>query len=87
MPAQLFADTSPEALEVWLSLLRKKTVSEKMAMVFEMNRFARQMAEMGVRMRYPSANDREIFLRVAALHLSREDMIRVYQWDPEEHGY
>jgi len=81
------SDTSPEAREVWLDLLRRTPAGKKIAMVFEMNRFARHMAAMGVRMRYPEASDREVFLRVAALHLMREEMIRVYQWDPLEHGY
>jgi hypothetical protein len=81
------SDTSPEAREVWLDLLRKVPEGKKIAMVIEMNLFARRMAEVGVRMRYPAASGREVFLRVAALHLTREDMIRVYQWDPLEHGY
>jgi hypothetical protein len=84
---QPYADTSREAMEVWPSLLRNKTAGEKLAMVWEMNRFAPQIAAIGVRMRYPEASDREVFLRRAALHFSREDMIQVYQWDPEEHGY
>jgi hypothetical protein len=80
-----YSDTSPEAMRVWLELRRRMPNGEKLAGVFELIDFARQMAATGVRMRYPQADEREVFLRVAALHLTREEMIRVYGWDPEEH--
>jgi len=86
LPQPLYSDTTPEALSVWLELLRKMPEGEKLASVFEMIDFARQMAAAGVRMRYPEASDGEVDLRVAALYLNREEMIRVYRWDPQEHA-
>jgi hypothetical protein len=80
-----YADTAPEAMQVWLEHLRKMTPGEKIATVFELIRFARDMAAAGVRARHPTADEREVFLRVAALHLTREEMIRAYHWDPQEH--
>ncbi len=80
-----YSDTDPAAMAVWLDLLRKKSDSEKIAAVFELIDFAREMAQIGVRSRYPNAGDREIFLRTAALYLSRDEMIRAYHWDPLEH--
>lgn len=77
-----YSDTDPAALAVWLDLLRKKSDGEKIAAVFDLIDIAHAMAEMGVRSRFPGANDREVFLRTAALHLSRDEMIRAYQWDP-----
>ena len=47
---------------------------------------ALQMAESGVRIAYPHASDREVFLRVAARHLPRDLMIYAYGWDPESDG-
>ncbi len=85
--ARRYADTSPEAMEVWLQCLRRMTPDEKLAAVFKMNQFARALAETGVRSRYPGASEREVFLRVAALYLSRDEMIRAYGCDPEEHGF
>ena len=41
------------------------------------------MYEAGVRLQYPEASEREILLRTAARHLSRDLMIRAYGWDPE----
>jgi hypothetical protein len=40
------------------------------------------MAAAQVRMRYPQADEREVFLRDAALDLSREEMIRVVRLEP-----
>ena len=82
-----YSDTDPQAMEVWLELLRKMSDGEKIASVFELIHFARKMAEAGVRSRYPAAGDREVFLRTAALYLSRDEMIRAYQWDPQEHEH
>jgi hypothetical protein len=84
---QPYSDTAPEAMQAWLDLLRKMSDGEKLASVFELIRFAREMAERGVRSRHPAAGDREVFLRTAALHLSRDQMIRAYQWDPQEHEH
>ena len=78
-----FADTDPRVMQVWMDLLRRKTPGERIAMAFELSDFAVRVAESGVRARYPEASDREIFLRSAALRLSRDLMIRAYGWDPE----
>ena len=42
-------------------------------------------AEAGVRLRYPDATDREVFLRAASLRIPRDLMIAAYGWDPESH--
>jgi hypothetical protein len=60
-------------------------VGEKIEMVFEVTEFAMQMAESGMRTRFPEASEREIFLRCTALRVPRDLMIRAYGWDPEEH--
>jgi len=79
-PAE-FSDTDPRAMEVWLGVLRGKTIGERILMAFELSDFAIRFAESGVRARYPEASEREIFLRAAALRLPRELMIRAYGWD------
>lgn len=81
-----FTDTDPRAMEVWLDLLRQMTPGDRIAAALELSGFALQMSEAGVRSAFPSADDREVRLRVAARHLSRDWMIRAYQWDPEAHG-
>jgi len=79
-----FSDTDPRAREVWLEVLRSKTPGERIEIAFQLTEFALQMAESGVRERYPEASEREIFLRCAALRIPRDLMIRAYGWDPGE---
>lgn len=81
-----FTDTDPRAMEVWLELLRGKTPGEKIEMAFGLTDFALRMAESGVRVNYPLASEREVFLRTAALRLPRDLMIKAYGWDPERDG-
>jgi len=81
-----YSDTHPEAMKVWIELLRKKTPGEKLGMVFEMPSFLRALSEADVRANHPDADEREVFLRAAARRLDRDLMIRVYGWDPKAHG-
>jgi hypothetical protein len=82
---QPYSDTDPRAMEVWLDLLRKKPPADKIATALAFSDFVFHMSEMGVRIQYPQATEREVFLRAAARHLSRDLMIRAYGWDPELH--
>jgi hypothetical protein len=77
-----YTDTDPRAMEVWLDLLRRMPPGKKIESVFSLNRIAIQFSEAGVRIAYPNADDREVFLRAASRRLSRDLMIRVYGWDP-----
>jgi len=83
--AEEFADTDPRALEVWLSLQRRMSMGEKLLVTLGASQFLLQMLEAGVRLDYPHASEREIFLRTAARHLDRDLMIRAYGWDPALH--
>lgn len=71
-------------MEVWLDLLRRMTPGDKIAAVFSLNQLVLHVAESGERLAHPEASDREIFLRAASRHLSRDLMIRAYGWDPEK---
>ena len=81
-----FTDTSSQAMEVWLNVLRNKKPGERMAMALAMTEFAIRVSESGVRARYPNASEREVFLRAAALRIPRDLMMRAYGWDPEGDG-
>ena len=70
-------------MEVWLDLMRRMPPGEKIAAVFRASQFVLQAYEMGVRRLYPDADDEEVRVRVAARHLPRELVIRVYGRDPE----
>ncbi|HLK22906.1 MAG TPA: hypothetical protein VKT81_28365 [Bryobacteraceae bacterium] len=81
-----YSDTDPKAMEVWLDLQRRMSAGEKLATVLAASQMLLQMYEAGVRMQYPEADDREVFLRVAARHLDRDLMIQAYGWDPEKNA-
>jgi hypothetical protein len=69
-------------MEVWLDLLRRMPVGDKITAALSVSQIALNASEAGVRLAYPNADDREVFLRTAARHLSRDLMIRAYGWDP-----
>jgi hypothetical protein len=83
---QEFTDTDPRAMEVWLDLLRRMTPGERIAATLQLSDLALRVSETGVRSAFPTADDREVRLRVAARYLPRELMIRAYDWDPELNG-
>jgi hypothetical protein len=54
----------------------------KARQVGELTRAVHVLALAGLRQRHPGADDRELFLRLAAMRLGRETMVEVYGWDP-----
>jgi hypothetical protein len=84
----LSLDTPPEIEEIVLERYRQMTPQEKIAIVQGLNRTVMLMALAGIRMRHGTGlPEREVQLRLAALWLDRETMIKVYGWDPEVEGY
>jgi hypothetical protein len=82
------SDTPPEIEEILLAGYRGMAPHEKLERVMELNEAVRQMALARIRATYgPDLSEREERLRLAALWLDRETMIRVFDWDPEVHGY
>jgi hypothetical protein len=79
-------DTDPKALEVFYRIQRQRSPGDKANDVFELTDWMIQLAERGVRTRYPAISEREVFLRAAALRIPRDLMIKAYGWDPEAHG-
>ncbi len=78
-------DTSPQALAVYLQLVREMTPGERVARVFELSDFQIALQESSVRAMYPLADEREVLVRVAARRFDRETMIKAYGWDPDLH--
>jgi hypothetical protein len=77
-----YSDTDASALKVFLEQQRKMSAGEKIAAVFASNRLLWRITEASERKLHPDADEREIFLRVAAHRLDRETMLRVYGWYP-----
>jgi hypothetical protein len=80
-------DTDPDAERFLLESMRRLSVRRKAEMVSAASQAAQKMALAGLRSRYPGAGDEELRLRLAALRLDRETMIRLCGWDPEVKGY
>ena len=80
-------DTDTEAAAVLRRLAREMPPGRKLAIAAAMSRSLRALAEAGVRSRYPDADDDEVRRRLAAVMLPRDDVIRLFGWDPREVGY
>jgi hypothetical protein len=85
MPARP-RDTSPEAFEVQLRLVRAITPEQKLRQVGELFEAARQIALAGLRERYPNDTPDTQRLRLAALLLGDSLVTKVYGWEPEKEG-
>lgn len=82
------SDTPPEIEEILLAGYRRMTPAQKLERVMDLNRAAQEMALARIRATYgPGLSEREERLRLAALWLDRETMVRVFGWDPEIQGY
>ncbi|HVR96260.1 MAG TPA: hypothetical protein VMW27_06585 [Thermoanaerobaculia bacterium] len=82
------SDTPQEIEEIILQGYRRMSPAEKLSIVGDLNQAAQEMALARIRVQYgPNLSEREERLRLAALWLDREIMVRVFNWDPEIEGY
>jgi hypothetical protein len=80
-------DTDPAVEERQLEAWRCMTPAQKLRIVGELVRASEELALAGIKLRHPDATGRELELRLAALRLDRDTMIRWFGWDPEREGY
>jgi hypothetical protein len=80
-------DTGYEIERVLIATYRRMPPWEKARRVGEMLVALDQLALAGIAVRHPGAGERERRLRLAALRLDRDTMVRVFGWDPLIHGY
>lgn len=80
------SDTEDWARERLLARLRAMTPLERAQRMGDLTRAAQEMALVRLRSWYPTADERELKIRLAALWYDRETMIRFFGWDPEVHG-
>lgn len=81
------ADTPPEVEEILLKRYREMGPLGRLAAALDMNRTVDALAIAGIRRRHGQIGDRELRLRLFALRLDRDDMVRAFGWDPEIEGY
>ncbi len=82
-----FADTPSHVHEMLIKGYRNMTPPQKIRQVAELNRTVQQFALARIRKEHGEIPEREQQLRLAALWLGRETMVRVFGWDPQVHGY
>ena len=78
-------DTSAPALSVFYEIQRNRPAAQKLIDVFDLSEGLFETVKAGMRLRYPKAAEREIFLRAVATRVPPELMIRAYGWDPALH--
>ena len=80
-------DTDPQAERALIEMLRRAPTwkrAEQLAGLIE----ARNVLILAdLRRRYPEAGAEELRMRLASRLLPREDVVRVFGWDPEKEGY
>ena len=82
-----FSDTPPAIKKLLIEGYRQMTPQQKLRCVGEMTKAVQQMALARIRKQYGNISERERRLRLAALWLDRDIMIRVFNWDPRKEGY
>jgi hypothetical protein len=84
----LFAnDTSPAMEKILIEGYRSMSPERKLRQVTALTQMVQRLALTRIREQYGAMTEKEEKLRLAALWLPREDMIRWFGWDPEIKGY
>jgi hypothetical protein len=81
------SDTSPEAERIIIEGYRRMTPTQKLQRVESLNRALVILQKARIRADYGDIPDEEMRMRLGALRLGRETMIKVFGWDPEEKGW
>ena len=80
-------DTHLDAQRVLWRGYAEMAPAEKLQRGVELNHAVEALAAARIREQYgPEISDRELELRLAALRLDRETMVRVFGWDPKARG-
>ena len=80
-------DTTPEAERVLIELTRRTPMWKRAEQLSNLIHAQRVLILADLRRRYPNAGPDELHKRMAARLLPREDVIRIFGWDPEKEGY
>jgi hypothetical protein len=80
-------DTPIEIQEILISGYRRMTPLQKARRVNELTKTVQQLALARIRKQYGDISEQEQRLRLAALWLERETMIRLFGWDAQQEGY
>ncbi len=79
-------DTPPHIQKLLIEGCRRMSPQQKLKQVSELTKAVQQLALTRIRRQYGDCSERELRLRLAALWLDRDTMIRVFHWDPLKEG-
>lgn len=80
-------DTSEKIERTQIERLRRMTPTERAGLVAMLNARAQAIQMAGIRSRHPDADETELLMRLRSLWFDRDTMVRVFNWDPEVHGW
>ena len=80
-------DTTPEAESALIEMLRSAPAWKRAEQLAGLIHSRNVLILADLRRRYPEAGEEELRKRLASRLLPREDVIRVFGWDPEREGY
>lgn len=81
------SDTSPEMERILIEGYSRMTPTQKLQRVESLNRALVLLQKARIRAEYGDVSDEEMRMRLGALRLGRETMIKVFGWDPDEKGW
>ncbi len=80
-------DTTPEAERALIEMTRRAPLWKRAEQLNQLIFARRVLILSDLRRRYPQADADELHKRLAARLLPREDVLRLFDWDPEKEGY
>ncbi len=83
----MLSDTHPKIQQMLIEHYRTMTAKQKLECVTELNHAVQKLALSRILKKYGPISEYEQKLRLAALWLDRETMIKVFNWDPLKEGY
>ena len=84
---RLLVDSPPDVEAVLIERYRAMGDVGRLRAVLALNETLDRLALTGIAQRHGAIDSRELRLRLYALRLDRDDMIRAFGWDPEIEGY
>lgn len=80
-------DTTPEAERALIEMTRNAPMWKRAEQLNNLIYAHRVLILADLRRRYPNADAEELHKRMAARLLPLEDVIRLFDWNPEKEGY
>lgn len=80
-------ESDPEVERVLLKMIRCTPIWKRAQQLDGLINARRVLILTDLRRRYPQADAAELRRRLAARLLPREDVVRIFGWDPEKEGY